>query len=313
MKIVFMGTPDFAVGILDKLISEKCNVVGVVTAPDKPAGRGQQLSESSVKKYGIEKGLTILQPTNLKEESFISELQGLNADLFVVVAFRMLPEIVWQMPSKGTINLHASLLPKYRGAAPINWAIMNGEKTTGVTTFFIEKEIDTGLVIERRSIEIEENETAGELHDKLMNLGKELIYSSVLKIENNEVIKIPQEKLIENDELKSAPKIFKPMCEINWDKPVDQVHNFCRGLSPYPTAWTKFKNNKTGEIKSVKIFKTEKTIIESKNVSIYSENSFLYIKCKDFYLKVLELQLEGKRKMSSKDFLIGNNSLDFEI
>lgn len=313
MKIVFMGTPDFAVGILDKLISEKCNIVGVITAPDKPAGRGQQINESAVKKYAVEKGLRILQPTNLKDEVFLSELKSLEAELFVVVAFRMLPEVVWQMPTKGTINLHASLLPQYRGAAPINWAIINGEKETGVTTFFIEQEIDTGLVIERSSVAIDENETAGELHDKLMDLGKGLIYSSVKKIETNLVTRTPQVQLMETEELKAAPKIFKPMCQIDWNRSVAKVHDFCRGLSPYPTAWTIFKNKTTGEAKSVKVFRTEKTSIPSSMDIMYSDKDYLYIRCADFYLRILELQPEGKRKMSVKEFLAGNKASDFEL
>lgn len=313
MKIVFMGTPDFAVGILDKLISEQCNIVGVITAPDKPAGRGQQINESAVKKYAIEKGLRILQPTNLKDAEFLSELKSLEAELFVVVAFRMLPEVVWQMPAKGTINLHASLLPQYRGAAPINWAIINGDKETGVTTFFIEQEIDTGLVIERSSVAIDENETAGELHDKLMKIGKDLIYNSVKKIETNLVTRTPQVQLMETEELKAAPKIFKPMCRIDWNMPVAKVHDFCRGLAPYPTAWTIFKNKTTGESKSIKVFRTEKTNIPSSNEILYSDKDYLYIKCADFYLKILELQPEGKRKMHIKEFLAGYKSSDFEI
>lgn len=313
MKIVFMGTPDFAVGILDELMNQKCNVVAVITAPDKPAGRGQQLSESAVKKYAIEKGLIILQPNNLKSEDFIENLKEIQAELFVVVAFRMLPEIVWKMPKKGTINLHASILPQYRGAAPINWAIINGEKETGVTTFFIEKEIDTGVIIECTKVKIDANETAGELHDKLMNLGKDLIFSSVKKIENNTVIPIPQDQLIESQELKAAPKIFKPMCEINWKQNSEQIHNFCRGLSPYPTAWTSIKNKITGEKKILKIFKTEKTDLKVNDDSIFCTKNELFIKCKDFYIKIVELQAEGKRKMESKEFLAGNKMNDWEV
>lgn len=308
MKIVFMGTPDFAVGILEKLVQKECDIVGVITAPDKPAGRGQQLSESAVKKYAVSEKLTILQPTNLKDEVFISELRNLEADLFVVVAFRMLPEVVWNMPPKGTINLHASLLPNYRGAAPINWAIINGEKKTGVTTFFIEQEIDTGLVIERSEIEIGENETAGELHDRLLEVGKELVFQSIQKIEKGTVQRIPQVDLLETEEMKPAPKIFKSMCEIDWTKDVKTVHNLCRGMSPYPTAWTKIKNQETGEIKSLKVFRTEKTDLPVEINQMKTSKSELLLPCSDFYLKVLEIQPEGKRRMSIKEFLAGFQS-----
>ncbi|MCE3294705.1 MAG: methionyl-tRNA formyltransferase [Crocinitomicaceae bacterium] len=304
MKIVFMGTPDFAVGILDKLVQENCRVVGVITAPDKPAGRGQQLSESAVKKYAVEKGLHVLQPEKLKDEQFISDLRALEADLFVVVAFRMLPEVVWNMPPKGTINLHASLLPEYRGAAPINWAIINGETKTGVTTFFIEQEIDTGLVIERDETPIRENETAGELHDKLLEIGKKLVFSSVQKIENGSVKRIPQAELTPEGEIKSAPKIFKPMCRVDWSQPVTVAHNLCRGLSPYPTAWTMLKNKETGEERSLKIFRTEKTDQPS-TAELKSSKTELLIPCADFYLSVSELQFEGKKRMSARDFLLG--------
>ena len=289
------------------------NVVGVITAPDKPAGRGQKISESDVKKYSVEKGLNILQPTNLKDDSFITELKNLNADLFVVVAFRMLPEIVWAMPPKGTINLHASILPNYRGAAPINWAVMNGEKQSGVTTFFIEKEIDTGKIIDRSYVEIGENETVGELHDRLMELGAKVSCETIEKIRLGDIAGIPQIELTEG-ELKIAPKIFKPMCQIDWSKPVEDVHNFCRGLSPYPTAWTTFKNEEKKEEKSFKIFKTEKTDIrvESSN-KLKSTKEGILIPCGDFYLKVIELQPEGKRRMNFKDLLAGNPVDDLSV
>ena len=306
IRIVFMGTPEFAVTILDELILNNFEIVGVVTAPDKPAGRGQKLSESDVKKYALEKNLNILQPTNLKDETFIKELKELNADLFVVVAFRMLPEIVWNMPPKGTINLHASILPNYRGAAPINWAVMNGEKQSGVTTFFIEKEIDTGKIIDRSYVEIGENETVGELHDRLMKLGAKITCETVKKIQLGKVEGIPQLELTEG-ELKSAPKIFKPMCQIDWSKPVEEVHNFCRGLSPYPTAWTILKNVSKNEERSFKIFKTEKTDQKtngSKNLIATKEG--ILFPCGDYYLNVTELQPEGKRRMNFKELLAGN-------
>ncbi|MES2589112.1 MAG: methionyl-tRNA formyltransferase [Bacteroidota bacterium] len=314
MKIVFMGTPDFAVGILQELIDQKMDVVAVVTAPDKPAGRGQQLSESAVKKYATSENLNILQPTNLKDALFIEDLKALSADLFVVVAFRMLPEIVWNMPPKGTINLHASLLPNYRGAAPINWAIINGEKKTGVTTFFIEQEIDTGLIIEREELEITENKTAGELHDKLLNLGKKLVSQSVRKIEDGTVVRIPQQDLIDEKGILPAPKIFKPMCEVDFSKDVQTVHNFCRGLSPYPTAWTVIENRETGEKKSLKLFKTEKTetSVENQDELIATKKDF-FMPCEDFYLKVLELQPEGKRRMLAHEFLAGYDISKWKI
>ena len=308
-----MGTPEFAVTILNEIVVNHFNVVGVITAPDKPAGRGQKISESDVKKYAVEKELNILQPTNLKDENFVQELKYLNADLFVVVAFRMLPEIVWGMPPKGTINLHASILPNYRGAAPINWAVINGEKQTGVTTFFIEKEIDTGKIIERSFVEIGENETVGELHDRLMFLGAKVSCETIDKIRLGDVAGIPQLELTEG-ELKIAPKIFKPMCQIDWSKSVDEVHNFCRGLSPYPTAWTIFKNESKNEEKSFKIFKTEKTDIEvdnSRNLKVVKDG--ILIPCIDYYLKVIELQPEGKRRMNFKDLIAGNPVDDLSV
>ena len=305
-RIVFMGTPEFAVTILNDILDNKFNVVGVITAPDKPAGRGQKLSQSDVKKYAFEKELNILQPTNLKDPVFIQELHDLKADLFVVVAFRMLPEIVWAMPPKGTINLHASILPNYRGAAPINWAVMNGEIKTGVTTFFIEKEIDTGKIIDRAYVDIDENETVGELHDRLMILGAKVASETIEKIRVGDVKGIPQLDLMEG-ELKSAPKIFKPTCQIDWSKSVEEVHNFCRGLSPYPTAWTVLTNELKQEEKSFKIFKTEKTdiIIDNSN-KLKATKEGILIPCKDFYLRVIELQPEGKRRMNYKDLLAGN-------
>ena len=312
-RIVFMGTPEFAVTILNEIIVNNFNVVGVITAPDKPAGRGQKISESDVKKYAVEKELNILQPTNLKDESFISELKNLNADLFVVVAFRMLPEIVWAMPPKGTINLHASILPNYRGAAPINWAVINGEKQSGVTTFFIEKEIDTGKIIDRSYVEIGENETVGELHDRLMDLGAKVSCETIEKIRLGDIAGIPQIELTEG-ELKNAPKIFKPMCQIDWTKPVDEVHNFCRGLSPYPTAWTTFKNEEKKEEKSFKIFKTEKTDIKVDSSSkLKATKEGILIPCGDFYLNVIELQPEGKRRMNYKELLAGNPVNDLTV
>lgn len=312
-RIVFMGTPDFAVGILDGLVAKKFNIVATITAPDKPAGRGQKITESAVKKYSDEHQIPVLQPTNLKEEFFVETLRDLKADLFVVVAFRMLPEVIWNMPPKGTINLHASLLPQYRGAAPINWAIVNGEKESGVTTFFIEKEIDTGMVIERTAISIGENETAGELHDRLMNLGRELVIKSVTQIEDGSVVRTSQESLSELN-LKSAPKIFKPMCEINWNQNVETIHDFCRGFSPYPTAWTTIVNEIKNETKTIKLFRTEKTDIKVENTNVLLKDSQgLLFPCKDYYLRILEIQPEGKRRMTSKDFAAGYHISDWKI
>ena len=312
-KIVFMGTPEFAVCILDEMLTNNFNIVGVVTAPDKPAGRGQKISESDVKKFAVEKELNVLQPKNLKDEGFIQELKSLEADLFVVVAFRMLPEVVWAMPPKGTINLHGSILPNYRGAAPINWAVMNGEKETGVTTFFIEKEIDTGKIIDRSYVEIGENETVGEIHDRLMHLGAKVTSETIAKIQAGDVQGIPQIELTEG-ELKNAPKIFKPMCEIDWTKPVAEVHNFCRGLYPYPTAWTRLKNEEKGETKSFKIFRTTKTDqkVTGDNKLIATKEGIL-IPCGDYYLNVTELQPEGKRRMNFKDVVAGYTMSDWEV
>ncbi len=312
-RIVFMGTPEFAVCILDKLVQDNYSIVGVITAPDKPAGRGQQINESAVKKYAVEKQLNILQPTNLKDETFINQLEDLRADLFIVVAFRMLPEVVWAMPPKGTINLHASLLPNYRGAAPINWAVINGDKETGVTSFFIEKEIDTGKIIERAKLSIGENETVGELHDRLMNLGAIVIESTVQKIMKGEAIGIEQLKLAEG-ELKIAPKIFKQDCKIDWNQNIDSIHNFIRGLSPYPAAWCSLKNSVKVEEKTFKVFLSEKTNTPSNDyTSLREEIDGIYFPCKDFYLKVTEIQMEGKRKMNFKEFSAGNNVSDWQI
>lgn len=306
LRIVFMGTPEFAVTILDRLVENGANIVGVITAPDKPSGRGLKMNESAVKQYAVSRDLNVLQPVNLKDEAFVSELQNLNADLFVVVAFRMLPEIVWSMPPKGTINLHGSILPNYRGAAPINWAIINGEKETGVTTFFIEKEIDTGKVIERNSISIGENETVGELHDRLMELGAETTLSTVIKIANGDVEGIPQIELTEG-ELKPAPKIFKGDCEIDFLQPVAKVHDFVRGLSPYPAAWCTLEHPEDGK-RTFKIFSCRKTDqLTNGSRELKTAKDGILFPCPDFYLLVTELQPEGKRRMDFKAFLAGNS------
>ena len=299
MKIVFMGTPDFAVASLNALKNAGFEIVGVVTAADKPAGRGQKLSESAVKKYAVENGLKVLQPLKLKDPEFISELKALNADLQVVVAFRMLPEVVWNMPPKGTINLHGSLLPQYRGAAPINHAIINGEKESGVTTFFLKQEIDTGDVILSASTPITEEDTAGTLHDKLMNIGAELIVKTVKSIEEGNYKEVPQPM---DAELKFAPKIFKDFCEIKWKQDNQTVYNHIRGLSPYPTAFT-FLNDKT-----LKVFKVEKEdakpTVDAGNFETDGK-TFLKFATNNGYIKLLELQLEGKKRMQIDEFLRG--------
>lgn len=313
-----MGTPEFAVESLDILVQNNYNIVGVVTVPDKPAGRGQQLHESAVKKYAAEKGLTVLQPEKLKAEEFISQLKALNADLQIVVAFRMLPEIVWQMPRLGTFNLHGSLLPAYRGAAPINWAVMNGDKETGVSTFFLQHEIDTGKIIFREKTPIAENDTAGEIHDRLMKIGAELVLKTVKAIETNNYTETPQSEFIAKGEKeKHAPKIFKEDCKIDWDRSAEEIHNKVRGLSPYPAAYTELENvaadSKTS-IHSLKVFRTEKEA-GNPNAAIGSihtdSKTYIKVAVKDGFVHILELQLAGKKRMSVHEFLRGfqiNNS-----
>jgi methionyl-tRNA formyltransferase len=301
-KIIFMGTPDFAVESLNSIVESGIEVAAVVTAPDRPAGRGQQLRESAVKKYAIEKGLKVLQPEKLKDESFLNELKNINADLFVVVAFRMLPAVVWEMPSKGTINLHGSLLPQYRGAAPINWAVINGEKQTGATTFFIQHEIDKGDIIDSVKIEISEQDTAGLVHDSLMVKGAELLADTVVKILGGNVGSIPQDESI-NGELKNAPKIFKADCKIDWNNDSTAIHNKIRGLSPYPTAWTVIE--KDGKCKSLKLFESEKIVDGNNNSMTIKCEEDLLIGTSDGWIKINKLQLEGKKKMNTSDFIKG--------
>ncbi|MVN23189.1 methionyl-tRNA formyltransferase [Mucilaginibacter arboris] len=306
MKIVFMGTPEFAVASLDALIKAGMDVVAVVTAPDKPAGRGQQVSQSSVKQYAVQNNLKVLQPEKLKNTDFLLELQKLQADLQVVVAFRMLPEVVWSMPPKGTINLHASLLPDYRGAAPINWAIINGEHQTGVSTFFLKHEIDTGDIILTDKTSILETDTAGDVHDKLMKIGADLLVKTVQVIADNNFKEVPQSELIQVEEtspaLKHAPKIFKDDCLVNWIQPVEKVYNFIRGLSPYPTAFTHLND------KIFKIYKAEKQITEtaiSAGGFLTDHKTFLKFACTDGFILVKEVQLEGKKRMNVEEFLRG--------
>ena len=305
LRIVFMGTPDFAVLSLDILVQHNYKIVGVITAPDKPAGRGQQLHQSAVKKYAVEKNLAVLQPEKLKNADFINELKALEPNLFIVVAFRMLPELVWQMPEYGTFNLHASLLPQYRGAAPINWAVINGEKETGVTTFFLQQEIDTGNIILQEKINIEDEDNAGSVHDKLMDIGSQLVLKTVQQIEENSVTEQPQELTTS----KHAPKIYKETCLIDWNKPVLEIHDLIRGLSPYPTAFTHLDG------KVLKIYKSAVILRQAQDDSALAQNdkayltdnkTYLSFKCADGYLDILELQLEGKKRMKVDEFLRGH-------
>ncbi len=307
MKIIFMGTPEFAVASLDALLKAGFDIVAVVTAPDKPAGRGQKLNESAVKKYAAEKNIPVLQPVKLKDPGFLEQLKAFQADLQVVVAFRMLPEIVWSMPSKGTINLHASLLPDYRGAAPINWAVINGEKKTGVTTFFLQQEIDTGNILFSETVPIGEIETAGEIHDKLMHTGAELLVKTVKAIETGNYKEVSQKELLQNSDsgphtVKHAPKIFKEDCQINWNRPVEKVYNHIRGLSPYPAAYT-FLHEKTLKIFQAELYLEKPSIAPGEYVS--DGKSYLRFAASDAFIGIKELQLEGKKKMTVDEFLRG--------
>ncbi len=301
LRIVFMGTPDFAVGTLAALLKANINVVGVITAPDKPAGRGRKINESAVKKFAVANNLKVLQPTNLKDEAFIAELKSLNANLQIVVAFRMLPKVVWQMPEYGTFNLHASLLPDYRGAAPINWAIINGETKTGVSTFFIDEKIDTGNVILQEEVLIGEHDTLGELHDTLMRVGSDLVVKTVALIKEDKVTTFKQPEIEE----KSAPKIFNETCKINWTDTLTNIYNLIRGLNPYPAAWTTLNDNNT-KIK-VKIYDVKKEYQEHqlKPGTISTTKTNIKVAVKNGYLIIDSLQLSGKRKMDSKSLLNG--------
>lgn len=308
LRIVYMGTPDFAVESLKALVEGGYNIVGVVTMPDKPVGRhGNTLQPSPVKKYAVENGLKVLQPEKLKDPQFLDELQALEADLQIVVAFRMLPEVVWDMPHLGTFNLHASLLPQYRGAAPINWAVINGEKVTGVTTFFLNHEIDTGEVIKQVKVPIGDDENVGDVHDKLMTIGAKLVTETVDRIINGTLHTIDQDLLVgENVALKPAPKIFRDTCRINWKQPLKSTYDFIRGLSPYPAAWTVLNND--GKISDVKIYESVKDS-EIKGLvpgSIQTDNkSFLKVATQTGWLIIKSIQIAGKKRMSITDFLKG--------
>ena len=314
LRIIFMGTPDFAVASLDALVKKKCNIIAVITAPDKPAGRGMKMNESAVKKYAVRHHLKILQPEKLKNPDFLSELRSLNADLQIVVAFRMLPDAVWNMPPMGTVNVHASLLPQYRGAAPINWAVINGEKETGITTFKLQHEIDTGNILLQEKIEIGENETAGEVHDRLKELGAQVLVKTVEGLADGTLSETPQENVqrsmlneqfsseVSDSRLKHAPKIFTKDCNIDWHRSVHDIYNLIRGLSPYPAAFTELGD------KTIKIFSCEKGImLPTTKVGKWESDGKTYLKfaCKDGYIHLKDVQLEGKKRMPIEEFLRG--------
>lgn len=301
LKIIFMGTPEFAVPSLEILLRNNINVVAVVTAPDKPQGRGQKIVPSPVKACAVAHNIPVLQPTNLKSPAFLEELRGYGADLQIVVAFRMLPEAVWSMPPLGTFNLHASLLPHYRGAAPINWAIINGERETGVTTFFLKHEIDTGSIIFQEREPIHDDDDAGTLYSRLMEKGARLVLKTVEAIQSGDYPNRPQE---EDAPIKHAPKIFRETCEIRWDQPAETIRNFVRGLSPYPAAWTTIAG------KVYKIFKTHivdhRSEDEKPGTYITDNRNYLYFKTIDQWLSIDEWQPEGKKRMAIRDFFLGN-------
>jgi len=315
LRLVFMGTPEFAVASLEALVKAKCNIVGVITAPDKPAGRGMKVTESAVKKYAVRHHLKVLQPEKLKNLEFLEELRSLNADLQIVVAFRMLPESVWNMPPLGTINLHGSLLPQYRGAAPINWAVINGEKETGVTTFKLKHEIDTGNILMQESFPINENETAGDVHDKMKEIGARVLVETVKGIADGTLAESPQSTVhsqqnaetasqltAHNSQLKHAPKIFTETCNIDWRRSIDEIQNLIRGLSPFPGAFTELGD------KTIKIFRSEKELsLPTSKPGRWESDGKTYLKFAaiDGYILLKDIQLEGKKRMLIEDFLRG--------
>tara|TARA_R110002051_G_scaffold158592_4_gene229955 strand:+ start:3537 stop:4484 length:948 start_codon:yes stop_codon:yes gene_type:complete len=304
LRIIFMGTPEFAVGILDMLVKNEYNIVGVITAPDRPAGRGRKLNESAVKKYAVENNIKVLQPTNLKNVDFLETLKSLNANLQIVVAFRMLPKVVWNMPKYGTFNLHASLLPQYRGAAPINWAIINGETKTGVTTFFIDEKIDTGAIILQDETSIEKTDNAEDLHDRLMHLGAKTVLKTVERIQNGDFKTTKQPN---HGDLKLAHKIHRETCEIDWNKPIEDIYNFIRGLSPYPAAWTTLENSDSKII--TKIYRAN-ILLEQHDLEVGTlvfNKKEMKVAVKEGYLNLEEIQLQGKKRMHVKDVLNGLN------
>lgn len=318
IRIVFMGTPDFAVESLKALVENGYQVVAVITSPDKPAGRGRQLTESAVKKYAIQQNLKILQPEKLKNPEFISELESLKADLQIVVAFRMLPEMVWNMPPLGTFNLHASLLPQYRGAAPLNWAIINGETETGATTFLLSHEIDTGRIIFQEKLNIGENDTVGDLHDRMMEMGAGLVLKTVEAIAEGNLEPVDQEELIDQSvRIKQAPKIFKEDCRIDWTKDTESVRNLIRGLSPYPAAWTDLEHIGKAEVLTAKIFAVtrENSSMPAAPGTLRTDGKkFLRIACPDGWLSVTDIQLSGKKRMKIEELLRGFHDLgDWQV
>ena len=308
LRIVFMGTPGFAVASLRALVENGYKVVGVITAPDKPAGRGKKLTESEVKKYAVEMGLKVLQPEKLKNPEFLEELKSLQSDLQVVVAFRMLPEAVWNMPRLGTFNLHASLLPQYRGAAPLNWAIINGENKTGVTTFLLDHKIDTGKILFCREVQLGNNDKVGDLHDRLMEIGAELVLETVEALAKGNVKPIPQSDILDDTKIKHAPKIFKEDCKIDWTKDVETVRNLIRGLSPFPAAWANLVHKESGRTISCKIFFAEPVIADetTKPGTIDSDDeTYLNVACGGGWIEITDLQLSGKKRIETADFLRG--------
>ena len=311
LRIIFFGTPDFAVESLSRLVDGGYNIAAVVTMPDKPAGRGRQLQQSDVKRYAVEHGLPVLQPVSLKDEAFIKELRSCAAQLFIVIAFRMLPQAVWQMPSLGTFNLHASLLPRYRGAAPINWAVMHGDTETGVTTFFLKHEIDTGDVIQQRSCPIGRHDNVEDVHDRLMVMGADMVLETVDAIIAGTVKPIPQEQLLTAGQQPTpAPKIFKDTCRIDWNRPAEELYNHIRGLSPYPAAWTILTDGEGREVTSVKVFETGEPVPfapgeQALPGTLKADNKTLQIACADGWLQVLSLQQSGKKRMDTDAFLRG--------
>lgn len=305
LKIVFLGTPDFAVESLRRLHESDYNIVGVVTMPDKPAGRGHKLLHSPVKQYAVANGLHLMQPVKLKDPAFVDELRSLNADLFIVIAFRMLPEVVWSMPPMGTFNLHASLLPKYRGAAPINWAVINGDTETGVTTFFLKHEIDTGDILRQERIAIAPEDNVGDVHDRLMMLGADLTIDTVEHIIAGDLRPIPQDELIADVDPSPAPKIFKETCRIVWNQPAESVHNLVRGLSPYPAAWMTIRRD--DEELTAKVFTTAVSdkVASTAPGTITTDGDRLFVAATDRMVEIKELQLAGKRRMTAAEFLRG--------
>lgn len=302
LRIVFMGTPEFAVASLDALVQGGCNIVGVITAPDKAAGRGMQLQQSAVKKYAVEKGLQVLQPEKFRNFDFLESLKSLQADIQICVAFRMLPEVVWNMPSMGTINVHGSLLPKYRGAAPINWAVINGDNETGVSTFKLQQDIDTGNILLQKSFPILEKDNAGTVHDKMKAIGAQLLLETIIQLSENKITEQPQADIPVDEKHLHAPKIFTETCLIDFNKTVTEVQNLIRGLSPYPAAFT-FLNDK-----KLKIFTTQK--IETPHFAAIGSyetdgKTFLKFACVDGWISIIDLQLEGKKRMNIVDFLRG--------